>query len=356
MCVRGVASNMRFFSLMSASVLTLTIVLNAQIALAAEPLYEQIKVVPLGGPDRWDLLTFDPSSNRVYVAHGDRVSAVDGIRGTLVGEVSGIAGGAHGVATIPQSEKAYTDDGKAGLAIVFNLQSLKVERTIGAEADADAVVYDRSSGNVFVINGDSGKITVIDSKTDRPVATIDLDGKLELGAVDGSGKLFVNIANKREIARIDTHSNKIDGRWAIDSCDSPHGLAIDTDSRRLFASCENKVMVVVDAETGHIVASLPIGARTDGAAFDPVRKRAFSSNGDGTLTVIAENGPNDFSVAGTIQTMIGARTMTLDPKTGRLYLVAADTVLDPQADPADARHRYKAIPGSAKLLFLDPTN
>jgi DNA-binding beta-propeller fold protein YncE len=185
------------------------------------------------------------------------------------------------------------------------------------------------------------------------IATLDGGGKLEIGAADGTGKVYINGEDKQEILRVDTRTNRIDARWPISSCTSPHGLAIDAKSRRIFSSCENNLMVVIDADNGKQIAALPIGARTDGAAFDPRTRRAFSSNGDGTLTVIAEKTPNTFISLGTVPTMLGARTMTLDPKTGRLYLVAADMKLNESADPKDFRHRYSVVPGSVKLLFLD---
>jgi DNA-binding beta-propeller fold protein YncE len=320
----------------------------------AKPLYTLTKTVAIGVPDRWDLLTFDPGSHRVYVAHGDRVTVVDGYSGALIGHVEGYSGGTHGVAIVTGLARGYTDDGDAGTANSFDLKTLKPLATIKAQADADAMIFDPASGHVFVIDSDPGKITVIDPKTDTAIATLDAGGKLEIGAADGAGKVYVNGEAKREIVRVDTRTNQIDAHWPMPACESPHGLAIDAKSRRIFSSCENNVMVVVDADNGKQIASLPIGSRTDGAAFDPRTRRAFSSNGDGTLTVIAERGPNSFAVLGTVPTMLGARTMTLDPRSGRLYLVAADMKINESADPKDFRHRYAVTPGSAKLLFLDP--
>jgi YVTN family beta-propeller protein len=319
-----------------------------------KPLYTITRTVAIGTPDRWDLLTFDAASRRVYIAHGDRVTVVDGRSGELIGNVEGYAGGTHGVAIVPGSGHGYTDDGKAGTAGSFDLKTLKALNTIKADEDADAIVFDPASRHVFVIDGDPGKITVVDTKTDTAIATIDGGGKLEIGAADGLGKVYINGEANKEILRVDTRTNTVDARWPIPSCTSPHGLAIDTKAHRLFASCENNVMVVVDSDSGKQIAELPIGARTDGAAFDPGRKRAFSSNGDGTLTVIGEKTPDSYVSLGSVPTMRGARTMTLDPGTGRLYLIAADMSVNESVDPADARHRYSVVPGSAKLLFLDP--
>jgi YVTN family beta-propeller protein len=321
-----------------------------------KPLYTITKTVSIGAPDHWDLLTFDPESRRVYIAHGDRVTVVDGRSGEVLGNVEGFAGGTHGVAVVPGSGRGYTDDGRAGTAGSFDLKTLKALKTIKADDDADAIVFDPASGHIFVVDSDPGKITVIDTKTDTVIATLEGGGKLEIGAADGRGKVYINGEEKQEILRVDTRTNTIDARWPIPSCTSPHGLAIDAKARRIFSSCENNVMVVIDADNGKQLAELPIGSRTDGAAYDPGRKRAFSSNGDGTLTVIGEKTPNSFVSLGSVPTMRGARTMTVDPKTGRLYLVAADLTVDESVDPADVRHRYSVVPGSAKLLFLDPAH
>ena len=298
---------------------------------------------------------FDPASHKVFIAHDDRVTVVDGGTGSIIGNVEGLQGGAHGVAIVPGTERGYTDDGHAGTAASFDLDKLNLIKTIKADADADAIVFDPTSGHIFVVDGDPGKLTVIDPKSDSAVATINVGGKLETAVAGGNGKLYVNGEEKQEIVRVDTATNEVDAHWPIPNCTSPHGLAIDSDAHRLFSSCENNVLVVIDADAGTIIAKLPIGARSDGAAFDPKRKLIFSSNGDGTLSVIAEKDANSFASVASVATKRGARTMTLDPETGRIYLVAADTTINPSADPSDFRHRYVVTPGSAQLLFLDPT-
>ena len=319
-----------------------------------KPLYTISQTIPIGAPDHWDLLSFDAESQRVYIAHGDRVTVVDGRSGDVVGSINGFAGGTHGVAILPGSTRGYTDDGDAGTAHSFDTRALKALKTIKTGDDADAIVFDPVSRHLFVINSDPGTITVIDTATDTVLATLAGGGKLEIGAADGNGKVYVNGEAKREVLRIDARTNTIDARWPIPTCESPHGIAVDAKARRVFSSCENNVMVIIDADSGRKVAELPIGSRTDGAAFDPGSKRAFSSNGDGTLTVIGEQTPDSFVVLGNVPTMRGARTMTLDPKTGRLYLMAADYSVNESVDPKDVRHRYSVVPGSAKLLFLDP--
>jgi YVTN family beta-propeller protein len=340
---------MRLCRLFAAALLASTFVAGV---FAADPVpsYKLVREVQLGAPDRYDYVVFDTASGRVYVAHSDRLSVVDGTTGALIGTVEGMPGGTHGVAFA--EGKGYTDDGKAGVAVVFDPQTLKVLKTVKAEPDADGIVFDPASGHILVIDGDSAKVTVIDPKTDTVVATIDAGGGLEFGVSGENGEFYVDGAEKGELVRIDTHANQVDAHWPLKGCLKPHGLAIDRQAHRLFASCANKVMAVADAETGAVLALLPIGEGTDFAEFDPVRKWAFSSNRDGTLSVIAEVGPNAFKNLPPVPTAYGARTMAIDPKTGRLFLVTADFAVDEKA--ADARHRYTAKPGTVKLLVLDP--
>jgi len=321
---------------------------GAMLGATAGPLYRVTKSVPLGAPDRWDYVVFDPDSHRVYVAHGDRVTVVDGQSGTLVGEVSGLPGGTHGTAIVTAQGKGYTDDGEAGVAAAFDLKTLKVIKRIKADADADAVVYEPTSGHVFVVNGDTGTLTVIDPKQDVAVATIQGGGKLESAVVGASGTLYVNGAAKREILKIDTRTNTITARWPVATCESPHGLAFDSKARRLFTTCRNKQMVIVDAQGGSVLGTAPIGAGTDGAAFDPKRQRAFSSNSqDGTISVIETGDAQRFAPLEPVPTRVTGRTMDIDPATGRLY-VAVATLQDP------ASRDRKVKPGSLELLFLDP--
>jgi YVTN family beta-propeller protein len=308
--------------------------------------------VALGAPDRWDYVVFDPPSHRVYVAHGDRVTVVDAEAGKVIGEVTGIQGGTHGVGISTATGKGFTDDGLAGQAIVFDLATFKVLARIAVEKDADAIAFDPASGHVFVVEGDPHKVTVIDPKTNAVAATIDGGGGLEYAAADGRGSLFVAGEQQRDVVRIDTRSNTVVAHWPIPDCASPHGAAIDRRGHTLFISCVNQRMVAIDTDTGREMASAPIGAGTDAAAFDPVRGRAFSSNGrDGTLSVIQENDGHTLSPLGTVSTAISGRTMAIDPASGRLFIAASDT--DPSPTPGGRPH---ARPGTLRLLFLDPVS
>jgi DNA-binding beta-propeller fold protein YncE len=222
------------------------------------------------------------------------------------------------------------------------------------------VTIDPMSGHVFVVDGDPGLLTVIDPKEGRVVATVHVGSRLEYAVAGGNGKVYVNGVENREIFRVDTTRNRVDAAWSVRQCEAPHGLAIDTSTHRLFSSCENGTLVVVNADTGATVASLTIGRGTDGAAFDPTRKLIFSSNGmDGTVSVIREVDANTFISAGMIKTALSARTMSVDPVSGRLFLAAADTSAKAMAAFRAAREAGRHGPspfvrGTLKLLFFDP--
>jgi YVTN family beta-propeller protein len=319
-------------------------------AAEAPDLYRISKSIALGAPERWDYLSFEPVSNRVFVAHGDRIDVVDLSSERVVGQVA--VDGANGLAIVPAVGKGYAGSRGGKSAVVFDLSTFKILKTLPAAADTDAMVYDPASKRVFLMQGGPHSVTAIDTTTDSVLATIQLVGQPEFAAVDGAGKLFVNIEDKSEIQRVNTKTGKVDATWPIKDCESPHGLAIDNDSRRLFASCVNSRLLVVDAMNGAVVYSLPIGKHTDAAAYDTRTKRVFSSNGDGTLSVIQQVSADQYKSLGEVATQLGARTMALDPRSGRIFLVTADfTDVDPNS--TDLRKRYAVKPGSTRLLLLD---
>ena len=322
-------------------------------AWAASPTYRITQEVALGAPDKWDYVVFDPGSGRVFIAHSDRVSVVDGKTGARLGDVVGITGGTHGVAITPKG-RGYTDDGDAGTVKSFDMKTLKVLGTIPAAPDADGMTFDPFSGHLFVSDGDSGIVSIIDPGldpgADKILASVKIGAKLEYIVSDGAGKVYVNGAGQNQVIRIDVRSNAIDARWGTPGCESPRGLAIDTVRRRLFVSCVNARLVVMNADTGAQVATLPIGRGTDAAAYDPSHRRVFSPNGvDGTLTVIQQDGADAYRVLDTIRTSLTGRTLSVDPATGRLYIAAAE----PDAAPPPGG-KAKPKPGSLRLLFLDP--
>ena len=314
-------------------------------ALAA-PSYTPAGAVALGAPDRWDYVVAD--AGRVYVAHSDRLAVIDGRRGALIGEVTGIAGGTHGTGIA--AGKGYTDDGHAGLAIAFDLKTLQVLKRIPADLDADGIVSDPATGHIFVIEGDPMAVSVIDPATDAVVATIKAGEKLEYGASDGRGSIYLAGEEKGDMLRVDAHLNAVTARWPTPGCISPHGLAVDAGGRRVFMSCANARMMVVDADSGTLIANLPIGRGSDAVAFDSRRRRVFSSDGlDGVVTVYQEVTPNRYEALEPVPTKVSGRTMSVDPQTGRLFVAAADT--DPSPTPGG---RPRPRPGTLKLLMFDP--
>ena len=324
-------------------------VLAASPAIAASADYRLSQTIALGAPDRWDYAVFDPVDARLYVAHGDRLTVVAGATGAILGTVGGIAGAAHGTAISHATGQGFTDDGRAGIAVAFDLATLKITHSIPADADADAIALDPRSGHIFVVEGDPAAMTVIDPKTDKPVATIKAGEKMEY-AVAGNGVVYAAGEANNDLLRIDTRTNRVTAHWSTPQCRSPHGLAFDPARERLFMGCANATMVVVDAVTGRLVAALPIGRGNDAMAYDPSHRRVFSSNGaDGTVSVYQQASADIYRPLATIQTKVSGRTMAVDPHSGRLFVVAADT--DPSTTPGG---RPKPRPGSLAILVFDP--
>ena len=314
------------------------------------PSYRQTASVQLGAPDRWDYLVADAKGGRVYVAHGDRLDVLDAEALRIVGSVTGIPGGTHGVSISHATGQGFTDDGRAGTIVAFDLRALKVTHTIKADDDADGIAADPVTGHIFVVEGDPASITVADPRTDAPVATIKAGEKLEYPVADGRGAIYVAGEEKGDLVRVDTRTNQVTARWPAPGCNSPHGLAYDGADRRLFMGCANAVMAVMDADTGRVVATLPIGRGNDAVAWDPVRRRAFSSNGvDGIITVYQRTAPDRYRALEPIRTAVSGRTMTIDETTGRLFVAAADTM--PNPTPGG---RPRPVPGTLRVLVFDP--
>ena len=322
--------------------------LCAASAAAAAPAYRPAGVVPLGAPDRWDYVVAD--GGRVYVAHGDRLTVVDASSGAVLGAVEGVAGGTHGTGVSTATGQGFTDDGRAGEVVAFDLRTLKVMRRIPAASDADGIAADPATGLLFVVEGDPMQLQVVDPRSDLVVATIAAGEKLEAAAADGRGSVYVAGEGGRHVLRVDARSRRITGRWSTPACESPHGLAVDGQGRRVFMSCSNARLMVVDADTGRLVADLPIGRGSDTVAWDPGRRRVFSSDGaDGVVTVYQQASPDRYEALEPVRTAVSGRTMAVDPQSGRLFVAVADT--DPPATPG-ARRRPR--PGTLRLLMFDP--
>lgn len=308
------------------------------------------QTVPLGAPDRWDYVVADADAGRVFIAHGDRVTVLDSRTGTISGEVVGMPGGTHGIAVSRATGQGFTDDGEKGEVAAFDLKTLKVLRRIPAAADADGIAEDPKTGRIFVIEGDPGTITVIDPKTDRAVATIEAGEKMEYLAADRTGHVYVAGEAHGDMLKLDARTATIVARWPTPGCTSPHGLAFDEAGQRAFMGCANRTMMVVDTRSGHVVTQLSIGRGSDAIAFDPVRRRVFSSNGaDGTISVYRQITPNHYEAMPTITTVVSARNMAVDRSSGRLFVVGSDT--DPSPMPGG---RPRIRPGTTRVLIYDP--
>jgi DNA-binding beta-propeller fold protein YncE len=301
-------------------------------AQAPSTLPTTVRKIAIGGEGGWDYLTADPVAQRLYVSRGNRIVVVDTGTEKAVGELADTPG-VHGVAVIPDLGRGFTSNGGDDTVTAFDLKTLKPLGKVKVGGRPDAIMYDPSSRRVFTFNHGSNDATAVDPAGLSVAGTVALDGVPEAAVADGRGHVFVNIMDKAEVVEFDAKALKVVNRWPLSPGQRPTGLALDREHRRLFSVCSgNQTMVVLDADSGHVVARLPIGRGSDGCAFDPARGLAYSSNGgDGTLTVVREEAPDKFTVAATIPTQQGARTMTLDPKTHRLYLSAATYAPAPAA-------------------------
>jgi YVTN family beta-propeller protein len=305
---------------------------------ADTPEWKELARHTLGGAGGWDLLAVDPVSRHVYITRAERLMVADVDSGKPVGEVPGLKR-AHGVALVPALHRGYVSSGGDDRVVAFDLQSLKPVADIPTGKNPDAMLFDDASGHVFVFNGRSNDATVIDAATNKVVATIALPGKPELAAGDAHGKVFVNLEDKNQLAVIDAKTNAVTNTWSLGSCEEPSGLAIDARHARLFSVCSNKQMAVLDAHDGKVIASVAIGDGPDGAAFDPASANAFSSNSDGTLTIVHEDDANRFRVLATVSTPARARTITLDGKTHRVVLPFAQFGAVPEATSQESHPR-----------------
>lgn len=311
--------------------------------------YHLIKTIPVPGNTFWDYLKYQPSTHRLFITHGDHVAVVNVETGKLVASIGGMQA-IHGVVLAPEFNRGFVTDGRAAKVWIFDLKTLQVIGSAPADPDADGDVYDPFSKRVFTMNGDSKSSTVIDAKTGKVVGHIDLGGEPEFPVADGQGHVYANIESTSEIVEIDSNTMKITNRWPLAPGEHPSGLAIDAKNRRLFSGCHNNLMVVMDADNGKVVASLPIGQGVDATRFDPGTGYAFSSNGDGTLTVIHEDSPDKFSVVENVKTERGARTMALDPTTHNVFLVTAQVERIP--NPPPHTRPFRMVPGTFHVLVF----
>jgi DNA-binding beta-propeller fold protein YncE len=303
-------------------------------ALAGPSGYRRIATFAVGGLGSWDYLTLDSAHRRLFISREKRVVVLDLDRGKVVGEIPDTLG-VHGVALAPDLGRGFTSNGGSASVTIFDVKTLKVIGTVQTDEGPDAIVYDPQTGLVVTMNGRGRSATTIDAASGQVKGTLALEGKPEFAVADGRGRIFVNLEDQSAELELDPLVPRIVHRWSLAPCVEPSGLAIDRAHRRLFAGCHNHMMAVIDADSGKVIATPAIGAGVDANAFDAATQLAFSANGDGTLTVVREEAPDDFRVTENVKTKPGARTVALDEKTHNVYLVAAD--FGPSPAPTSGR-------------------
>jgi len=318
------------------------------VTLASASDYKVVNTWKLGGEGGWDYLKVDSDGHRLFIARATRVMVVDTASGKQVGELPDTAG-VHGIALDAANGRGYTSNGREDTVTVFNLKSLAVEKKIKVGSGPDAILFDPFSKRIFTFNGKGHDTTAIDVGKGEVAGKLDLGGKPEFAASNEKGTVFVNIEDTSEIVAFDPQKLTVKSRWKLDGCEEPTGLSIDRRNNRLFAGCSgNKKMAIVNTDNGKMVATPTIGEGCDATAFDPDRGYAFASAGDGTITIIKEDNADNFSVAQTVTTQKGARTMALDENTHKLFTVTANVT-------GTTRENRKIEPDSFVVIEVEGT-
>jgi len=319
---------------------------------AADGPYRRLKEIAIGGEGGWDYLSVDAAARRLYVSHATKVVVVDIDRDAVIGEIAP-APGVHGIAVAPDLGRGFVSNGRADTVSIVDLKTLQILGAVRTGANPDAILYEPARSEVYVFNHTGHSVTVFDARTGEVRATIPLPGVAEFGVLDAQhGRVYVNVEDTSQIVAIDTATHAAVATWPLAPGEEPTGLAFDPEGRRLFAACSNQRLVMVDVATGKALASAPIGAGADGAAFDPGTGLAFASNGDGTLTVARPQGRDELNVVQTLSTPKRSRTMTIDPTTHRLYVAAAEFGA-PATGPDGKPQRPAVVAGSFKVVVYE---
>jgi len=286
--------------------------------------YSVIRKIPIPGQGSWDYLTIDDAARRLYVSHGTQVEVLDLDSGAIVGKIENTLG-VHGIAIAADLGRGFVSDGQSSMVTIFDLKTLKTIAEVPTGKKPDAIIYDPATSRVFAFNGGSNSATVIEAKNGKVAGTIDLGGGPEFASADGNGYVYNNLEDESLVLKINSRTLKVEQRWPTAPCASPSSMAMDRPNRRLFLGCRSKVMAVMNADTGQIITTLPIGDHVDATAFDPETQLIFNSNGEGTVTVIHQETPDKYSIAETVKTLPRAKTSALDPKTHQLFLSTAES-------------------------------
>ena len=316
--------------------------------------YHFISDIPVGGDGGWDDLTVDSAAQRLYVSHAAKVVVIDLSKDAVVGEITNTPG-VHGIAVAPELDRAFVSDGRENKVAIVDAKTLQTISKADTGENPDAILFEPGQNEVYAFNGRSQSATVISAGSGKAVATIPLGGKPEFARADPeAGRVFDNLEDKGEVAAIDTKTHSVVNRWPIAPGESASGLALDAKNHRLFLGCDNQLMVMMDSVSGKVLASVPIGEGVDGAAFDPGTRFAFASCGQSATVTIAREDGDKLTVVQTLATARGARTMTIDPVTHKIYLPTAqfETPTNSTANPVSGgrRQRPRMIPGTFKIL------
>lgn len=320
----GVRSSGKQFGkhLLSAG-LILTAILVAGIAAASAQNFSIIRKIAIPGEGSWDYLIVDAPARRLYVSHQTQVEVIDVDSQSVVGSIAKTAG-VHGIAIAHDLGRGFTSNGQANTVTIFDLKTLKPLADVAVGKKPDAIIFDPASSRVFAFNGASNSATAIDAASGKVAGTIDLGGGPEYAVPDGKGYVYNNLEDEGLVLKINARDLKVEQRWPVAPCKSPSSIAMDRETRRLFIGCRSKVMAVVNADSGQVITTLPIGDHVDATAFDPETKMIFNSNGEGTISVIHEDSADKYSAVETVKTLPKAKTLALDTKTHQLFLSTAE--------------------------------
>jgi YVTN family beta-propeller protein len=320
---------------------------------SAVPTYALQDQWKLGGIGGWDYLTLDSSGKRLFLSRADHVDVVDTTTGKVLSTIADTKG-VHGIALAEAARRGYTSNGKGDSVTVFDLDTFKVLKEVPVSGhNPDAILYEPKGNHIFTFNGRSKDVTVLDATSLAIVKTIPVPDKPEFAVDDGAGQIFVNIESEPgKMVVIDSQTLQLKATWELPGCASPSGLALDKTHHRLFSVCDDHVMAVTAAGTGKQVARVKIGEGPDAVGFDPRHGLVFSSNGEGTLTVVHQESADRYSVAQTVKTQKGARTMAFDPAKGRLYTVSAQFGPVPPVTAEVPHPRAAPLPDTFTVLVL----
>jgi YVTN family beta-propeller protein len=333
--------------------LWLFLVLSFSSALA-DDLYRFVRQIPIGGEGGWDILTADSSARRLYLSHAIKIVVVDLEKDAVIGEIGDTAG-LHAFVAVPHIGRGFSSNGKENKSSIVDLTNLTTVAKIDTGENPDAIAYDSGRRELYILNHTGKSATVVDVNAQKVVATVSLGGTPEFAVVDpAAGRAYANIEDKSEVEVIDTEKHEVIARWSLAPGEEPTGIALDAAHHRLFATCHNKTMVMLDTQTGKVLATVPIGAGVDGCAFDDATQLVFASCGEGVTVIAHEDSPEKMSIVQRLQTERGARTIALDPKTHRIYLPTAQFEPAPSPMPGQSPARPKIVPNTLKLLVYGP--